>query len=103
MQKNTKTLLTENLGVSEKILDLISSSEDEIKDIFNELDDIAAYNQYKVLDAFQKNNIGDRHFNWNTGYGYDDAGREALECIYADLFKTKAASKIGRASCRERV
>ena len=41
MQKNTKTLLTENLGVSEKILDLISSSEDEIKDIFNELDDIA--------------------------------------------------------------
>ena len=63
MQKNTKTLLTENLGVSEKILDLISSSEDEIKDIFNELDDIAAYNQYKVLDAFQKNNISDRHFN----------------------------------------
>ena len=91
MQKNTKTLLTENLGVSEKILDLISSSEDEIKDIFNELDDIAAYNQYKVLDAFQKNNISDRHFNWNTGYGYDDAGREALECIYADLFKTEAA------------
>ena len=70
MQKNTKTLLTENLGVSEKILDLISSSEDEIKDIFNELDDIAAYNQYKVLDAFQKNNISDRHFNWNTLYSW---------------------------------
>ena len=50
-----------------------------------------AYNQYKVLAAFQENEICDRHFSWNTGYGYNDPGREAIENLYADLFGTEAA------------
>ncbi len=50
-----------------------------------------AYNQYKILAAFQKNQISDMHFAWNTGYGYDDPGRAALERVYADVFKTEAA------------
>ncbi len=50
-----------------------------------------AYNQYKVLEAFQNNNIRDMHFSWNTGYGYDDPGRDAVERVYADIFHTEAA------------
>ena len=50
-----------------------------------------AYNQYKVLEAFQRNNIRDMHFSWNTGYGYDDPGRDAVERVYADIFHTEAA------------
>ena len=49
------------------------------------------YNQYKVLAAFQKNSIRDMHFSWNTGYGYDDPGRDAVERVYADIFNTEAA------------
>ena len=49
------------------------------------------YNQYKILDAFQKNRLSDMHFGWNTGYGYDDAGRDAIEKVYADIFHTDKA------------
>ena len=31
------------------------------------------------------------HFSWNTGYGYDDPGRDAVERVYADIFNTEAA------------
>ena len=78
-------------GVAEPVLDLIEKSEEAVSGFFDELDDIMAYNQYKVLDAFQKNCIRDTHFSWNTGYGYDDAGRDAIERVYADIFHTEAA------------
>ncbi|WP_206458105.1 methionine gamma-lyase family protein [Anaerovorax sp. IOR16] len=91
MQKNTNQLLKESLGIHENVINTISQAEEEIKDIFSELDDIMAFNQYKVLDVFQKCRISDMHFAWNTGYGYDDPGRDALEKVYAMLFKTEAA------------
>lgn len=91
MQKNTFELLRDSFGISEKILNLIDESEKDVSQHFDELDDIMAYNQYKVLSAFQKNGICDRHFAWNTGYGYDDAGRDAVERVYSDIFNTEAA------------
>ncbi|MEA4988861.1 MAG: methionine gamma-lyase family protein [Anaerovorax sp.] len=91
MQKNTNQLLKESLGIHENVIDAVSQAEEEIKGIFSELDDIMAFNQYKVLDVFQKCRISDMHFAWNTGYGYDDPGRDALEKVYAMLFKTEAA------------
>lgn len=91
MQKNTYQLLSETLGISPKVLDLIDQAEEDIESAFSHLDDIMAFNQYKVLSAFQKNRISDMHFAWNTGYGYDDPGREALEKVYADIFKTDSA------------
>ncbi|MEL7657941.1 MAG: methionine gamma-lyase family protein, partial [Bacillota bacterium] len=91
MQKNTYQLLNKEFGISESVLNAIGKAEDQVTDIFQELDDIMAYNQYKILDAFQKNRISDMHFGWNTGYGYNDPGREALEKVYSDIFKTDAA------------
>ena len=91
MQKNTYRLLTEKFGISEKVLELIGRAEEKAAGKFAELDDIRAYNQYKVLDIFRKNKISDRHFAWNTGYGYDDAGREALESVYAGVFGAESA------------
>ena len=87
----TDTILNEKFGISEDVLSCINAAEADASRQFAELDDIMAYNQYKVLDAFQKNGICDRHFAWNTGYGYDDAGREAVERVYADIFHTEAA------------
>lgn len=91
MQTNTYRLLNENMGISEKVLNAIEEAENQISGIFGELDDIMAFNQYKVLDVFQKCRITDMHFGWNTGYGYNDPGREALEKVYAMVFKTDAA------------
>lgn len=91
MKSNTYNLLREEFRISDAVLKLVDESEQEIRPLFDELDDIMTYNQYKVLDAFQKNDISDRHFAWNTGYGYDDAGREATEQVYADIFHAEAA------------
>lgn len=91
MQKNTYELLTEKMRISPEILQIIDQAEETIKETFLELDDIMAFNQYKVLEAFQKNKISDMHFSWNTGYGYDDPGREAIERVYSDIFHTEAA------------
>ncbi len=91
MQNNTFKLLTEELGVSPEVLKLVNIAEEEIKDSFEELEDIKTYNQYKVLDVFRKCRITDMHFGWNTGYGYDDPGREALEKVYAQVFHTEDA------------
>ena len=91
MKNNTYKLLRDEFGIAESILDLIDESEKQVSSHFSQLDDTMAYNQYKVLEAFQHNNIRDMHFSWNTGYGYDDPGRDAVERVYADIFHTEAA------------
>ena len=87
----TEQFLIDEFGIDERVLKLVAEAEDEVRCEFEKLDDIMAYNQYKVLSAFQKNRIRDMHFGWKTGYGYDDAGREAIEQTFADVFHTDAA------------
>lgn len=65
--------------------------ETQIDDLQNKTDEIAEFNQAKVLDAFQENKVSDFHFHPSTGYGYDDEGRDTLERVYATVFKTEAA------------
>jgi len=89
--KFTDEYLQCNFGIDKRILELVSKSEKKIEHIFGKYEDICAYNQYKVLDAFQKNGVSDRHFNWNTGYGYDDIGREVTEKVFAEVFKAEKA------------
>ncbi len=91
MQKNTYELLHEELGIHRRVLDAVDEAEQQVESVFQELDDIMAYNQYKILSAFQEHRIRDVHFRWTTGYGYDDPGREAMEKVYATVFKTDGA------------
>ena len=70
---------------------IVNREESLLKDEFEKLDDICFYNSYKVLNAFKKNNISENCFNSSTGYGYSDIGREAIEKVYADIFKTEDA------------
>ena len=90
-QTKTGQLLQNEFHIDPKVLDIVLEAEKAVSKQFAELDDIMAYNQYKVLDAFQKNRIRDMHFGWTTGYGYDDAGRDAIEKVFADVFHAEAA------------
>ena len=65
--------------------------EKEIKKELNKIDEIVYFNSKKVIEAFQKNNLSEYHFNSTTGYGYNDIGRDAIEKIYADIFKSEDA------------
>ncbi|WP_425754874.1 aminotransferase class I/II-fold pyridoxal phosphate-dependent enzyme [Ihubacter sp. rT4E-8] len=88
---HTEQLLTKELGIHPAVLELVQKAEEAIVPDFKALDDIMTYNQYKVLAALQNHRIADMHFAWNTGYGYDDPGREAVEKVYAEIFGTEAA------------
>lgn len=82
--------LRENYCISDDIMDIAEKAEYELKDKFKEADKITEYNQYKVLNAMQKNRLSDIHFNGTTGYGYNDLGRDLLEKVYADIFHTES-------------
>lgn len=70
---------------------LMIQTEAELKDQFGRLDDIALYNQKKVLDAYKNQAIQARHMFGTTGYGYDDIGRDTLCRLYADVFHAESA------------
>ncbi len=71
--------------------ELIKKVEDEIKEILGKRQEICEYNEKKVLNAFINNHISEAHLNGTTGYGYGDIGRDAIENIYAEIFKAEEA------------
>lgn len=70
---------------------LIEKHEQKCASVFEKIDEIALYNQYKVLNAFRENAIGPRHFSQTTGYGYDDVARDTLYKLFADIFGAQSA------------
>ena len=79
----------QELGISKKVEDLAIKTENELKEEFNKVDKICEMNSLKVLKAFQDNNVSEVHFGTTTGYGYDDIGRETIEKIYSQIFKSE--------------
>lgn len=79
------------LGISEEVLHVGNALEEELLPRFREFDQIAEYNQMKVLHAMQKNRVSEGCFHYASGYGYNDMGRDVLEQVYADTFHTEAA------------
>ena len=60
-------------------------------DIFKKIDEVCLENSKKVLNAFWKENLSETDFNSTTGYGYGDVGRDKIERIYSDIFKSEAS------------
>ena len=80
-----------NLGISDKIYDYSNDILEGLKERFDNIDKNAEYNQLKVINAMQKNRVAEMHLSGTTGYGYNDSGRDTLEQVYADIFKTESA------------
>lgn len=91
MLNSTKEMLKETYGFKEKTFELYENAIKDSKEQFEIYDEIREFNQIKVLNAFQAERISDVHFTNSTGYGYDDAGREGLDKVYARIFKTESA------------
>ena len=75
--------------MNNNLLELIKNSEKIIKPELDKIDDIIFYNSKKVLDAFRKESVSEYHFNSTTGYGYNDIGRDIIEKVYSDIFKSE--------------
>lgn len=83
--------LIDAFAMDPALVTLVRQCEEALQADFAEAAERATYNQYKVLQAFQQHRVSDSHFNWHTGYGYDDPGREVLEKVYASVFHTEKA------------
>ena len=77
--------------LSSKILAMAEQAEARCKNRFAQIDSISLSNTERVLDAFRNHRVSEACFAGTTGYGYDDLGRDTLDCIYADLFGTESA------------
>ena len=85
------TAMYENMGISPAVYQYGEETIARLKERFDEIDQVAEYNQAKVLTAFRKNRVSATCFAASTGYGYNDEGRDKLEQVYADVFHTEAA------------
>ena len=83
--------LYNEMGISQKVYEYGEEVISKLRGRFDQIDQIAEYNQAKVLSAMQKNRVSAACFAATTGYGYDDVGRDNLEKVYADVFHTEAA------------
>ncbi len=69
----------------------IRECEKELTTEFERVDEIALFNQEKVLKAFADNGIQARHMFGTTGYGYDDIGRDTLAKVFAQVLGAESA------------
>lgn len=77
--------------ITKEVETLAQIAEEKLQEKYKEIDDICFQNSAKILSAFHKNRLEEAHFNSTTGYGYNDIGRDVIEKIYADVFKSEDA------------
>ena len=80
-----------NMGICDEVYDYCDNIIKSLHDRFEEIDKNAEYNQMKVIKAMQDNKVAEMHLSGTSGYGYNDDGRDTLEKVYSDIFKTEDA------------
>ena len=73
------TGIYQQMGISPAVYAYGEAAIARLKDRFDAIDQVAEYNQAKVLAAFRKNRVSAGCFAASTGYGYNDEGRDKLE------------------------
>lgn len=81
----------EGLGISEPVFRFGSEILEDLQARFSQIDQMAEYNQLKVIGAMQSAGVSEACFLGTTGYGYNDLGRDTLEKVYAAVFGTEDA------------
>ena len=71
--------------IDSEILELNKKADEDLKDVFDELDRICLVNSERVLSAFIENQVSYTDFADINGYGNYDAGRDKLEKIFATV------------------
>ncbi|MDU5470262.1 MAG: methionine gamma-lyase family protein [Peptoniphilus harei] len=82
-------LFKEKYNIDPKIIEFVNNIEEKLQDRFKKFSDIAQYNQVKILKSMQEEGLKATDFNWTTGYGYGDIGRDKVESIYTRIFNVE--------------
>jgi cystathionine beta-lyase family protein involved in aluminum resistance len=91
MDKDIENILYKLFSIDVEIIEYVNFKEQEIIDKFNQINEIKEYNQYKVIKSMQEAKLSSTDFNWSSGYGYGDIGREKVENIYSLVFNCEDA------------
>ena len=75
-----------HLDLPEELAEMAARALQQVKKRWGEIDSLQFYNQRRLLEAFQEQQIDESDFLDSSGYGYSDLGREKLENIYARYF-----------------
>lgn len=81
----------EQFGISEAVYRYGEEILTSLAPRFVQIDQTAEYNQMKVIHAMQTAGVSEACLLGTTGYGYNDLGRDTLEKVYADVFRTEDA------------
>lgn len=89
---NTQTQsIYQSLGIEHNVFQFGETILETLYDRFQKIDEIAEYNQLKVVKAMQDAKVSEACLLGTTGYGYNDLGRDTLEKVYANVFHTEDA------------
>ena len=86
-----KDTFAELLGVQQKAVDMVEQAEQRAQSAMKNIEQIALFNQAKVLQAFIQNGVQACHMYPSTGYGYSDIGRDTLSALFAQCFGAEDA------------
>ena len=86
-----KSILREVYGIDDRVIDYVFKIKRRCADKIAAMEAVKEYNSLKVLHAFQKVGVEERHFTPSTGYGLADIGREKLCELFAEIFGAEAA------------
>lgn len=78
------------LKIDKNIERIVNTEEQNLKDIFNKIDEQTLKNSKKVLDSFHKHNLSSSDLYGTNGYGYNDIGRDKIDSIFADIFNAES-------------
>ena len=79
------------MGIDKKVYEYGEKTLAKLEKRFREIDEVAEYNQLKVIKAMQDCQVSEACLLGTTGYGYNDLGRDTLEAVYAKVFHTEDA------------
>lgn len=98
-KKNCYRQMYQKMGIDGTIYDFCQKIAEELKERFEEIDDVAEYNQLKVVGAMQKCRASEACLYESSGYGYNDIGRDTLEEVFAAAFHTESALVRAQIAC----
>ncbi len=79
------------MGIGKRVYEYGEAVLEKLVTRFHRIDEVAEYNQLKVIQAMQECQVSEACLLGTTGYGYNDLGRDKLEEVYAHVFHTQDA------------
>ena len=83
--------MLQELDINDSVINIFEKAENDLKDIFNDINKLEERNTLRVLSAFHKYQISEVHFTSTTGYGYNDIGRDTIEKVFSYVLGSEDA------------